>query len=119
MKESASHGFFGPGMIPTKNVVLSEVFLWREIVVENEEDPCSMFPLFKRSEAIGGEAECDITMIQEVIVRVHPVSNNNMLSKKQAIMAPIKNIRYHSRLAVLCVLIGMVLEMSGIGMIRH
>src|SRR5258708_23700688 len=66
----------------TKNVVLSEVFLWREIVVENEEDPHGMFLLFKRSEAISGEAECDITMIQEVIVRVRPVSNNNMLSKK-------------------------------------
>ena len=47
----------------TKNVVLLEVFLWREIVVENEEDPCGMFPLFKRSEAISGEAESDITMI--------------------------------------------------------
>src|SRR5258707_7181537 len=66
----------------TKNVVLLEAFLWREIVVENEEDPCSMFLLFKRSKAIGGEAECNITMIQEVIVRVHLVSNNNMLSKK-------------------------------------
>ncbi len=47
----------------TKNVVLSEAFLWREIVVENEEDPCSMFLLFKRSEAISGKAKCNITMI--------------------------------------------------------
>ena len=47
----------------TKNVVLSEAFLWREIVVENEEDPCGMFPLFKRSKAISGKAKCDITMI--------------------------------------------------------
>ncbi len=47
----------------TKNVVLLEVFLWREIVVENEEDPCGMFLLFKRSKAISGEAECDIMMI--------------------------------------------------------
>ena len=103
----------------TKNVVLSEAFLWREIVVENEEDPRGMFPLFKRSEAVGGEAECDITMIREVIVRVCPVSNNNRLSKKRAIMAPIENICYHSRPAVLCMLIGTVLEMSGIGVIRH
>src|SRR5258707_15577290 len=103
----------------TKNVVLSEAFLWREIVVENEEDPCSMFPLFKRSKAIGGKAECNITMIREVIVRVHPVSNNNMLSKKRVIMVPIKNIRYCSRPAVICMLIGTVLEMSGIGVIRH
>src|SRR5258707_2112055 len=72
----------------TKSVVLSEAFLWREIVVENEEDPCGMFPLFKRSEAIGSEAKCDIMMIREVIVRVHLVSNNNTLSKKQSIMAP-------------------------------
>ncbi len=103
----------------TKNVVLLEVFLWREIVVENEEDPCGMFLLFKRSEAVGGEAECDIMMIREVIVRVCPVSNNNTLSEKRAIMAPIENIRYHSRPVVLCMLIGTVLEMSGVGVIRH
>src|SRR5260370_23866632 len=54
----------------TKNVVLSEVFLWREIVVENEEDPRSMFPLFKSSEAVGGESECDIKLIQDVIGRL-------------------------------------------------
>jgi hypothetical protein len=47
-----------------------------------------MLLLFKRSEAIGGEAECDITMIREVIVRVRlvsVVSNNNTVSKKRAI----------------------------------
>ncbi len=103
----------------TKNVVLLKAFLWREFVVENEEDPCDMFPLFKRSEAIGGEAECDIMMIREVIVRVRPVSNNNTLSKKRAIIVPIENICYRSRPAVLCMLIGMVLEMSGVGVIRH
>ncbi len=103
----------------TKNVVLSEAFLWREIVVKNKEDPCGMFPLFKRSEAVGGEAECDITMIRKVIVRVHLVSNNNTLSKKRAIMAPIENIHYCSRLAVLCMLISTVLEMSGVGVIQH
>jgi hypothetical protein len=101
----------------TKNVILSEAFVWRKIVVENEEDPRGMFPLFKRSEAVGGEAECDITMIREVIVRVRPVSNNNTLSKKRAIMNPIENIRYRSRPAGLCVLIGTVLEMSGVGAI--
>src|SRR5258707_1639783 len=103
----------------TKNVVLSEAFLWREIVVENEEDPCGMFLLFKRSEAVSGEAECNIMMIREVTARVRPVSNNNTLSKKRAIMAPIENICYRSRPTVLCVLIGTVLEMSGVGVIRH
>jgi hypothetical protein len=52
----------------TKDVVLLEALVWREIVVEDEEDPCGMFPLFEWSEAVGGEAECDITMIREVIV---------------------------------------------------
>ena len=47
----------------TKNVVLSKVFVWREVVVENEEDPHSMLPLFKQSKAVGGEAKCNITMI--------------------------------------------------------
>jgi hypothetical protein len=101
----------------TKNVVLSEALLWRKIVVENEEDPCGKLLPFKRSEAIGGKSECDITIIQEVIVRICLVSNNNRLSKKRAIMKPIENIRYCSRLAGLCVLIRMVLEMSGIGAI--
>ena len=78
-----------------------------------------MFPLFKRSEAISGKAECDVTMIQEVIVRVCLVSNNNMLSKKRAIMVPIENIHYCSRPVVLCVLISTVLEMSGVGVIQH
>jgi len=101
----------------TKDVVLSEAFIWREIVVENEEDPRGMLPLFKRSEAVGGEAECDITMIREVIVRVRLVFNNNPLSKKLAIMEPVENIHCRSRPAVLCVLIGTVLEMSGVGAI--
>jgi hypothetical protein len=95
------------------------VLLWREIIVENEEDPHGMLPLFKRSEAIGGEAECDITMIREVIVRVLLVSNNNTLRKKQAIMEPIENICCRSRPAGLCVLISTVLKMSGVGAIRH
>jgi hypothetical protein len=40
-----------------------EVLLWREIVVENEKDPCGMLLLFKRSEAISGETGCNIMMI--------------------------------------------------------
>ena len=99
----------------TENVVLLEALLWREIVVENEKDPRGLLPLFKRSEAIGGEAECDITMIREVIVSVHLVSNNNTLSKKRAIMEPIKDIRCRSGPAGLCVFIGTVLELSGVG----
>ena len=47
----------------TKNVVLSEALFWREIVVENEEDPRGKLLLFKRSEAVGGESKCDITII--------------------------------------------------------
>jgi hypothetical protein len=103
----------------TKNVVLLEALVWREVVVENEEDPRGKLPLFKGSEAVGGEAECDITMIRKVIVRVRLLSNNNTLSKKRAIMEPIENIRSSSRPAGLCVLIGTVLEMSGVGVIRH
>jgi hypothetical protein len=94
--------------------------LWREIVVENEEDPCGMLPLFK-SEVVSGEAECDITMIRGVIVRVRLVSNKNTLFKKRAIMEPIEKIVILPGLRVtgLCVLIGTVLEMSGVGAIRH
>jgi hypothetical protein len=47
----------------TKNVVLSEAFIWREIVVEDEEDPRGMLPLFKRSKPVGGKAECNVMMI--------------------------------------------------------
>jgi hypothetical protein len=96
-----------------------ESLVWREIVVENEEDPRGMLPLLKRSEAVSGEAECDITMIRKVIVRVRPVTNNNTLSKKRAIMKPIENIRCCPRPAGLCMLIGTVLELSGVGAIRH
>src|SRR5260370_31990523 len=46
----------------TKNVVPSEAFLWREIVVENEEDPGSMLRIFKKTEAVGGGAGDDRTM---------------------------------------------------------
>ena len=41
-----------------------------------------MLPLFKGSKAVSGEAECDITMIREVIVRVRLVSDSNTLFKK-------------------------------------
>jgi hypothetical protein len=103
----------------TKNIVLSEALLWREVVVKNEEDPRGMLPLFKGSKAVGGEAECDITMIREVIVRVRLVSDNNTLFKKRTIMEPIEDIRCRSRSAGLWVLIGTVLEMSGVGAVRH
>jgi len=52
----------------SKDVVLLEVLVWREIVVENEKDPCGMLLLFEWSEAISGKAKCNITTIQEVIV---------------------------------------------------
>jgi hypothetical protein len=79
-----------------------------------------MLPLFE-SEVVSGEAECNITMIRGVIVRVHLVSNKNTLSKKRAIMEPIENIVILPGLRVtgLCMLIGTVLEMSGVGAIRH
>jgi hypothetical protein len=47
----------------TKNVVLLEALVWREIVIENEEDLCSMLLLFEWSEAIGSEAKCNIMTI--------------------------------------------------------
>ena len=52
----------------TQNVVLLEALVRREIVIENEEDPRGMLPLLEWSEAVGGEAERDITMIREVIM---------------------------------------------------
>jgi hypothetical protein len=102
-----------------KDVVFSEALLWREIVVENEEDPRGKLPPFKRSESIRGEAECNITMIREVIVRERPISSDHTLFEKRAIMEPIKNIRCLSGPAGLCVLIGTVLKLSGVGGIRH
>jgi len=53
----------------TQNVVLLEVLVRREIIIENEKNPRGMLPLLERSEAVGGEAKRDITMIREVIVR--------------------------------------------------
>jgi len=53
----------------TQNVVLLEALVRREIIIENEENPHGMLPLLEWSEAIGGEAKRDITMIREVIVR--------------------------------------------------
>ena len=52
----------------TKNVVLLEALVWREIVIEDEEDPRGMLPLFEWSEAVRSEAKCNITTIREVIV---------------------------------------------------
>ena len=48
----------------------SEVLSWRETVVEMRtvtEDPCGILSLFKRSEAVSGETECNIMMTKEVI----------------------------------------------------
>ena len=47
----------------TKDVVLLEALVWREIVIEDEEDPRGLLPLFEGSEAIGGEAERNITIV--------------------------------------------------------
>ena len=55
---------FGTGYDPsTKNVVLLEAFIQRKIVIENEEDPCSMFPLFEGSKAVCSKTEGYITII--------------------------------------------------------
>ena len=35
----------------TKNVVLLEVLIWREIVIEDEEDPRGLLPLFEREQS--------------------------------------------------------------------
>ena len=99
----------------TKDVVLLEVFIWREIIIEDKEDPHGLLPLFEGSEAIGGKAKCNVTMIREVMVGQTLNSNNNTLTKKHAIMKSVKNICCFSRYAGLCIFISMVLEMSGIG----
>ena len=52
----------------TENVVLLEALVWGEIVIKDKEDPRGMLPPFEWSEAICGEAECNITMIREVIM---------------------------------------------------
>jgi len=51
-----------------KDVVLLEAFIWREIIVEDEKDLCGMLLLFEGSEAVGGKSECNVMMIQEVMV---------------------------------------------------
>jgi len=52
----------------TQNVVLLEALVWREIIIEKEEDPCSILLLLEWSETVGGEAKHDIMMIREVIM---------------------------------------------------
>jgi len=47
----------------TQNVVLLEALVWREIIIENEENPHSMLLLLEWSEAVSGEAKHDITII--------------------------------------------------------
>ena len=92
------------------------MLVWREIIIENKEDPHGLLLLFEGSEAISGEAKCDVTMIGEVMVGQTLISNNNMLAKKHVIMKSIENICCFSRSAGLCMFISTVLEMSGIGM---
>jgi len=99
----------------TKDVVLLEAFVWREIIIEDKEDPRSLLPLFEGSKAVGGKAKCDVTMIREVMVGQMLISNNNTLAKKHAIMKSVENIHCFSRYAGLCMFISTVLEMSGVG----
>jgi hypothetical protein len=47
----------------TKNVVLLEALVWREIVIEYEKDPHGMLLLFEWSEAISSKAKCNVTII--------------------------------------------------------
>jgi hypothetical protein len=47
----------------TKNVILLEAFIWRKIVIKNEENLCSMFPLFKGSKAVCSKIEGYIMII--------------------------------------------------------
>jgi len=52
----------------TKDIVFLEALVWREIVIENEEDPHGMLLLLEWSKAVSGKAERDIMMVQEVIM---------------------------------------------------
>ena len=103
----------------TKNVVLLEALVWREIIIEHEENPRRVLPLFEWSEAVGSEAECNVTMILEVMVGQVFVSNNNALSEKRVIMKSIKNICSFSMYAGLGMFISTVLETSGVTAVRH
>jgi hypothetical protein len=47
----------------TKNIVLLEALVWREIVIENEEDPRSVLPLFEGSKAVRSKTKCNIMII--------------------------------------------------------
>ena len=58
--ESASHDFFGPGMIPTQRTLSFWMCLsGREIIIKYEENPCVVLPLplFEWSEAVSSEAD--------------------------------------------------------------
>ena len=91
-----------------------EAFVWREVVIENKEDPRGLFLVFEWSEAVGGKAKCNIVVIGEVSVGQRSVFNNNMLSEELEIMEPIENICCLSRFTCPWVFLSMVLEMSGI-----
>ena len=69
-----------------------EAFVWREVVIENEENPRGLFLVFEQREAVGGKAKCDIAVIREISMGQPSVFNNNMLSEEFKIMEPIKNI---------------------------
>jgi hypothetical protein len=69
-----------------------EVFVQREVVIENKEDPHGLFLVFEQSEAVSGKAKCNIAVIREVSVRQCSVFNNNMLSEELEIIEPIENI---------------------------
>jgi hypothetical protein len=96
-----------------------EAFVWREVVIENKEDPCGRLPVLEQSKAIGGKAKCNIVAIREVSVGQHSVVDNNTLSKELEIMEPIKNICCLPGFTCPWVFLSMVLETSGIEAIRH
>jgi hypothetical protein len=103
----------------TKNVVLLEALVWREIIIKHEENPRGILPLSEWSEAIGSEAERDVTMILKVMVGQLFVSNNNALSEKRAIMTSIKDICCFSMYAGLGMFMSTILETSGVTAVRH
>ena len=105
-------------IITTEDVVLLEAFVRREVVIENEEDPRGLFPVFERREAVGGKAECDIAVIREISMGQPSVFNNNMLSEEFKIMEPIENICCPPGYAGPLVFISTVQETSGVGAIR-
>src|SRR5258707_7154240 len=56
----------------TKNVVLSEAFLWRGMEVKIKKDPPGRFPFFKRTKPFGAKPGAIIRRSQEVFWREVP-----------------------------------------------